>query len=83
MKQLGRMKKYDNYYLDTSGSGSFRLGALPFGIKEVGVERFLFGSDFPTCTPSMAVGIVATDPFLTEEQKQALFYDNAKRLLKL
>ncbi len=81
-KQLGRMKKYDNYYLDTAGSGSYRLGAIPFGIKEVGLERFLFGSDFPTLTPSMAVGTVETDPFLTEKEKQAIFYDNAKKILK-
>ena len=81
MKQIRRMKEYDNYYLDTSGSGSLRLGAIPYGVKEVGVERFLFGSDFPTCTPSMAVGIVSTDPFLTEKQKQTIFYDNTKRLL--
>lgn len=83
MKNLKRAKEYDNYYLDTSGSGSYRLGAIPFGIKEVGLERFLFGSDFPTLAPSMAVGTVEKDPFLTEKQKQAIFYDNAKKLLKI
>jgi predicted TIM-barrel fold metal-dependent hydrolase len=47
------------------------------------LERFLFGSDFPTLIPSMAVGTVEKDPFLTEKQKQAIFYDNAKKLLKI
>jgi N utilization substance protein B len=30
----------------------------------------------------MAVGTVEKDPFLTEKQKQTIFYDNAKKLLK-
>ena len=80
---LARMKMSENYYLDLSGYGIFRHGMLRRGIDEMGVERFLFGSDYPTCNPAMYIGGVAEDFTLTAEEKQAVLYDNAARLLKL
>ena len=50
-------------------------------IDEVGVDRVLFGSDFPTCNPAMFVGGVLLDPLLTDEEKEKIFAGNAKRLL--
>lgn len=81
MKHLELMKRYDNYYLDLSGTGLFRNAMLRYGINECGVERFLFGSDYPVCTPSMFIGGILGDPLLTDAEKEAVMSGNAKRLL--
>ena len=75
------MKRYPNYYLDISGNGILRQGALRHIIDEVGVERILFGSDFPTCNAGMFVGGVLLDDLLTDCEKEMIFSKNAKRLL--
>ena len=46
-----------------------------------GVDKILFGSDYPTCNPAMYIGGVLLDDLITPEEKQKIFYDNAKRLL--
>jgi len=83
MRHIERMKKYENYYLDLSGTGLFRHGMLRRGIDECGVDRFLFGSDYPTCNPAMFVGGVLNDSIITDDEKEAVLSKNAKRLLKL
>ena len=83
LRHLQRIKQFKNYYLDLSGTGLFRFGMLNYGIKEVGNDRFLFGTDFPVCDPAMYVGSSVNDPFLTEEDKRAVLYKNAERLLQL
>ena len=83
MRHLNRMKMSENYYLDLSGTGLFRQGMLRRGIDEVGVERFIFGSDYPTCNPSMFIGGVALDTLISEEEKSMIFAGNAKKLLNL
>lgn len=82
-RHLARMKMSDNYYLDISGTGILRYGLLRHGIDECGKEKFLFGSDFPICNPFAYIGCVANDDQLMEEEKRAIFSENAKRLLKL
>ena len=52
-KHLERMAKYENLYLDLSGTGLFRYGMLAYGAKKVGAERFLFGTN--SNTPLSAV----------------------------
>ena len=69
--------------IDLSGTGLFRQGMLRRGIDEVGVERFIFGSDYPTCNPSMFIGGVALDTLISEEEKSMIFAGNAKKLLNL
>lgn len=81
MRHLQRLKKYPNYYLDISGTGVFRYGTLRRAIDEVGAHKILYGSDFPTCNPAMFVGSVLLDPLITDEEKRAVFAENAKRLL--
>lgn len=83
MRHLERMKFSENYYLDLSGTGLFRHRMLRHGIDTCGVQRFLFGSDYPTCNPPMFIGGVALDCLLTEYEKQQIFSHNAKRLLNL
>lgn len=81
MRHLKRMKMSENYYLDLSGTGLFRHGMLRHGIDEFGAERFIFGSDYPTCNPSMFIGGVAMDTLLSDEEKLLILTGNAKRLL--
>ena len=83
MRHLERMKFSENYYLDLSGYGLFRHRMLRYGIDTMGIHRFLFGSDYPTCSPAMYIGGVALDPLLTDAEKQQIFSGNAKRLLGL
>jgi len=80
MRHLSRMKKSDNCYLDLSGTGMFRHGMLRHAIDEVGVDKILFGSDYPTCNPYMFVGGVYFDALLTDAEKKAIFADNVRNL---
>ncbi len=81
MRHMERMKLSENYYLDVSGYGIFRHGMLRHAIDLFGKERFLYGSDFPTCNPSMYLGGVLLDYTLTDDEKEAVLSGNAKRLL--
>jgi predicted TIM-barrel fold metal-dependent hydrolase len=82
-RHLERMKNHKNYYLDLSGSGMFRHASMRNAIDTVGVERFLYGSDYPVCNPGMLLGGVVLDYTLTDEEKEFLLSKNAKRLLNL
>ena len=83
VRHLNRMKMSENYYLDLSGLGLHRHRMLRRGIDECGVERFLFGSDYPTCNPAMYIGGVLLDSLISEEEKKCIFSGNAKKLLKI
>ena len=83
MAHLNRMRVSENYYVDLSGTGLFRHAMLARGVKEMGAERFLFGSDYPTCNPAMFVGGVALDDLISPEDKEKILYSNAKKLLGL
>jgi len=82
-RHLQRMKMSEHYHLDLSGTGLFRHGLLRHGIDECGADCFIFGSDYPTCSPAMFIGGVYFDALLTEEEKRMIFSENAKRLLRL
>lgn len=81
-KHLERMKKYPNLYLDLSGTGIFRYGMLSYGVRKIGAERFLFGTDYPICNPRMYVQAVLQEK-LTEQEREMIFYKNAERILAL
>lgn len=83
LRHLQRMDMSENYYLDVSGTGLFRHGMLARGIAEQGADRFLFGSDYPTCNPAMFVGGVLLDELISREDKEKILYTNAKKLLHL
>ncbi len=83
LRHLERMKLSENYYLDLSGYGMFRHGMLRYGIDQFGAERFVFGSDFPTCNPGMYIGGVLLDTLITDEEKEKIFFLNAKKILGL
>lgn len=82
LRHIERMKKYENYYLDLSGTGIFRYGLIRYGVNIVGSERFLFGSDYPICNPYMYINAVLYEK-LSEKDYENIFSKNAKRVLKL
>lgn len=77
---LERMKKYDNLYLDLSGAGLFRYGLVAEGVRLVGSEHILFGTDYPICNPGMYVQAVLQEP-ISEDALNNIFYQNARRIL--
>ena len=81
MRHLKRMKMSEGYHLDISGYGLFRHGMLRRAIDEGGLERILFGSDFPTCSVGMYLGGVVLDELISEDEKRAILRENACRLL--
>lgn len=82
-RHIERAKMSENYYLDLSGYGMFRYGMLRKAIDTIGVDRILFGSDFPTCHPGMYIGGVLMDNLLSDSEKEKIFSLNAKKLLNL
>lgn len=82
LRHIERIKKNKNYYLDLSGTGIFRYGLIGYGVNQVGSERFLFGTDYPICNPSMYVNAVLFEK-LKDSDYDNIFAENAKRLLGL
>lgn len=82
MAKLDLLRRHPNAYLDICGTGLFRYGMLKYGVDQVGAGRFLFGTDFPVCSVGMQVGGVLSED-LAPAERQAIFADNAKRLLQL
>lgn len=83
MRHIRRAKLSGNYYIDLSGYGVFRYGMLRRAIDELGAEKVLFGSDFPTCSPAMYLGAVTMDGLITGQEREMILSGNAKRLLGL
>lgn len=79
-RHMARLRKSPNFYLDLSGTGLFRHGVLRALIDEVGEEKILFGTDYPVCDPYMYVGGVTLDPLLSEGEREAVLFGNARRL---
>lgn len=82
LRHLERMRKYENYYLDLSGTGIFRYGLISHGVNKAGSDRFLFGTDYPICNPGMYVHAVLFEK-LRDKDYEAIFSGNAKRIMKL
>ncbi len=82
LKHLERLLKYENAYLDISGTGLFRYGMLAAGVKRVGAEKILFGTDYPITNPSMYVQAVLGE-HISEEDREKIFYRNAGRILEI
>lgn len=77
---LERMKKYDNFLLDLSGTGIFRYGLTAYGVNKAGSEKFVFGTDYPICNPRMYVQAIMQEP-ITDADRENIFFRNAQRLL--
>lgn len=82
VRHIERMKKYENVYIDISGTGVFRWHCMKYIVDMVGSERVLFGTDYPTCNPGVYIGGLLAEPFSSTELRN-IFSENAKRLLSL
>ena len=76
-----RIKKYENFYLDLSGTGIFRYCLIAHGVKKVGSERLIFGTDYPICNPRMYVQAVYQEP-ISEEDAENILFKNARKILE-
>ncbi len=73
------IKKLDNVYLDTAGSGSY-YGAFEKTFEYFGEDKLIFGTDFPFFDAAWQIGnVVCSD--IPEKSKQKILCDNFLRLL--
>jgi predicted TIM-barrel fold metal-dependent hydrolase len=81
-------KNFDNVYFDTAAVSSFIFSEKNLKrIKEtVGVDRLLFGSDYPVVWGSdmkYEVDFIESCKYLTEEEKEKILGLNAARILNI
>jgi aminocarboxymuconate-semialdehyde decarboxylase len=55
---------------------------IEFAIEYYGIDNVMYGTDYPCWDPAPCLKLI-DDITLTPEQKQKLFYDNARRILNL
>ncbi|MEK7847952.1 MAG: amidohydrolase family protein [Chloroflexota bacterium] len=82
---LALAKRHPQLCFDVSaavGAGGWPQGDLVAMIRQVGVERVLFGSDFPWWDPGAALKAFQQLGFGPQE-KRLILYENAKALFRL
>jgi predicted TIM-barrel fold metal-dependent hydrolase len=67
--------------VDTSG-GDPETWLVEFAVRELGLERVVFGSDAPGRAFGVQLGKV-TGAALTKREKEMILYKNMERILKL
>lgn len=72
-------KKHDNVYMETSGQPPHRIREM---INGIGVERVLYGSDWPFYSFEMPLAKVLIATENNVEWRDKILYKNAVRLLK-
>jgi hypothetical protein len=77
---INQAKKYDNLYLETSGMPMHTK--IKEAVEVIGANRVLYGSDIPCHHPSVELQRVKVSG-LNEEQLNMVFYENAKKLLRI
>lgn len=82
IEKIELLKRNGNAYMDICGTGLFRYGMLAYGVRQLGAERFLFATDFPTCSVGMQIGGVESED-LTDAEREQIYSKNARRLLGL
>jgi len=84
---LELMGRYENVHGDTAAVGHVVYSEANIErLREIGIEKTLFGSDYPTVSESTIkyeVDRVKGCPYLTEEEKAKILGLNAMRLLEL
>ena len=87
-------QKYPNVYFDTS-QGFSATDRIPYSphrglaeedvvriFRKIGVERIMFGTDFPAIPPQPQLEQLLRIP-LTDEEKRMILSENAKRILHI
>jgi len=79
--RLELIVKYDNLRMDISGSGIMRRGMIRKIIDSAGVNKVVFGTDYPICEPTGYVfSVLAED--LTEVERRLVFATNFLELIQ-
>lgn len=74
--------KNGNIYTDTSSATNIMPGQIEWGVKEVGAERFLYGTDTPLYfSPMQRARIDYAE--MSDQEKRLILRDNALKLFKL
>ena len=79
-KHLEILGKYENVYMDLSGSGIDTYGAVKKIVDTVGYEHLLFGTDFPVTAFGTYIAAVLSEK-ISDKAKEHIFSLNAKRIL--
>ena len=79
---LGGNVYFDLSAIATELEGSPMQPELVWTIRKIGVDHFLFGSDWPVDTPAAAERAVRSMAFTVDEQRR-IFHDNAAGLIGL
>jgi predicted TIM-barrel fold metal-dependent hydrolase len=74
--------RHGNVFADTSSARSIVPGLIEWAVREVGVERVLFGTDTPLYHAAMQRARI-DHAELTDGEKRAILRDNALRLFGL
>ena len=73
-------KELPNVWVDTAGQEEIQV--IEKALKDLGPDRIIFGTDWPYKYPGSE--LVKFEPYnLSAEDRQKIFYDNAKKLWKL
>ncbi|MDR1714128.1 MAG: amidohydrolase [Coriobacteriales bacterium] len=74
----------NNIFFDMCHPHSFGKDQVECAIKVCGADHFLFGSSFPVFYGWMSQGVQFVKELdITEEQRNQLFFENAKKMFKL
>ena len=79
-KHIELLNKYENTYLDLSGSGIELFGATKKIVESTDYKRLLFGTDFPV-TPVGAWKYAVMNEYISDNAKECIFSKNARTLL--
>jgi len=74
--QAGR---HDNLFVDTSSASSIMSGLIEWGVREVGAEKILYGTDTPLYSAAMQRARI-DGAEISDADKQLILSDNAIRL---
>lgn len=77
-----QQSRHGNVFADTSSARSITPGLIEWAVREVGVDRVLFGTDTPLYSSAMQRARI-DHADLTEDQKRHILRGNAERLFGL
>lgn len=81
-KHIEVLNKYENTYLDLSGSGIELYGALKKLVDATDYRRLLFGTDFPVTSVKTCISTVLSEK-IPDSVKEHILNINAKRILNI
>jgi hypothetical protein len=78
---ISKASEYSNLFLEICMT-RLEAGKIEEAVEKVGSRRILYGSDMTLLNPAHTIGMIM-DAEITEEDKERIFYWNAKELFKV